>query len=161
MNTIQTQNKSVKAFTLVELLVAVIALAVVLVGLVQVFIRCSVLAELSQNKTVAMSEAQGKLEELRNYNFDNIAADYAYGGALNPFTLDQLNGTGVIYIDSSTADILEIEIVISWENKYGRIIGEDDDLDGVLDTGSPSEDDNGDGKLSSIVTLISRIAARY
>ena len=144
-------------FTLVELLMATIILSVVLVGLIQLFIRCSVLTELASNITAAMSEAQGKMEEIRNYDFDSIATDYVNGGALNPFDLTQLAGKGIIYIDSSNADLLEVEIVISWQNKYGRIIGEDLDLDGTLDTG---EDVNGDSKLSSIATLVSQIAER-
>jgi prepilin-type N-terminal cleavage/methylation domain-containing protein len=153
-------SKTIKGFTLVELLLATIILSVVLVGLLQLFIRCSVLTELSNNVTAAMSEAQGKMEEIRNYDFDSIATDYVAGGALNPFDLTQLTGKGVIYIDSSNADLLEIEIVISWQNKYSRIVGEDLDLDGVLDTSPTTEDVNGDSKLSSIATLVSNIAER-
>lgn len=157
----QIMNKSSHVawgFTLAELLVAVIILGLVLGGLLQVFIRSSVLAELAYNKTVAMSEAQGKMEEIRNYDYDSIAADYASGGAQgNTFSLSQLTGTGVIYIDSSNADLLEVEIVVSWQNKYGRIVGEDLDLDGELDSG---EDADGNGKLSSIATLVSLIAKR-
>ena len=150
--------RAAEGFTLAELLLAVIILGFVLGGLLQVFIRCSVLAELAYNKTVAMSEAQGKMEEIRSYDYGSIAADYASGGSQgNTFSLSQLTGTGVIYIDSSNADLLEVEIVVSWQNKYGRIIGEDIDLDGALDSG---EDVDGNNKLSSIATLVSLIAAR-
>lgn len=150
------QTKS--GFTLVELLVAVLILGFVLVGLIQVFVRCSVLAELARNKTTAMSEIQGKMEEIRNYSFNSIATDYASGGSQgNTFSLTQLTGMGIIYIDSSNADLLEIKIVASWQNKYGRIIGEDLDLDGALDTG---EDTDGDGDLSSIATLEGMVAER-
>ena len=148
-------------FTLVELLMAVITLAAVLAGLIQVFIRCSTLAELSHHKTLVMSEAQSKMEEIRSHDFDVIAADYVYGGALNPFDLNQLTGKGVIYINDSTADLLRIEIVISWRDKYNRMIGEDLDLDGILDAGPLAEDRDGNGKLSSIATIVSLVAARF
>lgn len=149
-----------EGFTLVELLIATGILAVVLTGLIMLFIRCSVLANLTHNKTVAMSEVQSLMEVIREHSFDDIVTDYAYGGSLNPFDLEQLNGKGVIYIDSSNAELLRIEIVVSWENKFGRIIGEDLDLDGVLDSGSPGEDINGDSKISSIATVVSLLAKR-
>ena len=149
--------RNISGFTLVELLLATIILAIVLAGLIQVFIRCSVLTELSNNVTAAMSEAQGKMEEIRNYNFNSIATDYVGGGSLNPFDLTELTGKGVIYINSGNAELLEVKIVINWQNKYGRIVGEDLDLDGVLDAG---EDINGDNQLSSIATVVSKIARR-
>jgi len=144
-------------FTLVELLLATIIMSVVLVGLIQVFIQCSVLAEMARNKTIALSEAQGKIEEIRNYDYDAIATDYVLNGGLNPFDLSQLTGKGVIYIDSTNTELLEVEVVISWEDKYDRIIGEDLDLDGVVDTG---EDINSNSQLDSIATLTTYIAKR-
>ena len=142
-----------QGFTLVELLMAVIILGFVLVGLIQVFLQCSVLAELSSNKTTAMSELQGKMEEIRNSTYSSIAGTYDNA----TFDLSQLTGKGVIDVDSTNADLLEIKIVASWQNKYGRIIGEDLNLDGVLDAG---EDTDGDGALSSIATLMTKIASR-
>ncbi len=148
-------------FTLVELLLAVLILGFTLVGLIQVFIRCSALSELSQNKTLVMSELQGKMEEIRNYDYDSIATDYASGGTPgHTFALSQTNGMGVIYIDEFTAgdaDLLRIKIVASWEDKYGRIIGGDFDLDGAVGSG---ETVDAEGDLFSIATVISLIAKR-
>jgi len=76
---------------------------------------------------------------------------------LNPFDLDQVTGKGVIYIDASNSELLEIKIVASWEDKYGRIIGGDFDLDGEVDTGETLD---GDGDLTSIARVISLVARR-
>ncbi len=150
-----------KGFTLVELLMAVLILGFTLVGLIQVFIRCSALAELAQNKTVVVSLLQDKMEEIRNYDYSSVAADYASGGAVgNTFSLSPANGMGVIYIEEFTAgeaNLLVVKISASWEDKYGRIIGGDFDLDGEVDAGETLD---ADGDLSSIASLISFISSR-
>ncbi|MBU3912428.1 MAG: prepilin-type N-terminal cleavage/methylation domain-containing protein [Candidatus Omnitrophica bacterium] len=145
-------------FTLMELVIAIGILALVLVGLLQVFVCCLSLSELAGNSTIAISKAQGKLEEIRNHSFNSIVVDYSQGESPgNIFDLTQLNGKGVIYIDDTNPELLEIEIVVSWQEKGNRIIGEDSNLNGALDTG---EDDNGNGKLDSPVSLVSMIAKR-
>jgi len=155
-----------KGFTLVELLLATLILAFVLVGLIQVFIRCSILTELTRNKTAAMSEALAKMEEIRNNNYDLILTKYND----TTFTLNQLNaigksGNGYIYVTQVQTGLLEIEIVITWWDTagrgiYDRIFGEDVNKNGVLDTGAPNEDLDGNNMMSSPVTLVSLIADR-
>lgn len=68
--------RSKNGFTLAEILIAVGILAVVMIGLLQVYIHCSVLAEAAGNKSVAMSEAQSKMEEIRNHAFEDIVSTY-------------------------------------------------------------------------------------
>lgn len=147
--------KNYKSFTLVELLLAVIILGFTLTGLLKVFIQCSVLSELARNKTTVMSEIQGKMEEIRNSDYSLIVTDYDEV----PFYSSQLNATGVSFVDDTNAELLEIKIVASWKNKNGRVIGEDQNLDG--DDESGAEDVDGDGEVSSIATLISKIAQRW
>jgi prepilin-type N-terminal cleavage/methylation domain-containing protein len=151
--------KKLKAgFTLIELLIVVAMLALVITGMIKLFIYTSVLAEISGNKTVAVGEAQDMLEAIREHNYDDIAVDYASGGTPgNIFALDELNGKGAIYIDNSNPELLILKVVVSWRNKYGRIIGEDANLDGDLDTG---EDLDGDTELSSPATLITMLTRR-
>ena len=50
-----------RGFTLVEVLIAVGILAVVIVGLLQLFVYCSTLAEAAGNTTLAVNEAQNKI----------------------------------------------------------------------------------------------------
>ncbi|UCB56565.1 MAG: prepilin-type N-terminal cleavage/methylation domain-containing protein [Candidatus Omnitrophota bacterium] len=170
-------------FTLVELMVAVALLVAVLLGLLGVFIGCANLNETSRNLTIAMYGAQEQLEVIRNYDdFDMIANDFFVNGSPNLFdpagedddldgvldageddngngVLDSpLNGAGAMFISPfgapPDADIYQVRIVVTWFQKGGRQIGEDTDLDGILDAG---EDDNNDGVLSSpaqITTLV-------
>ena len=147
-----------KGFSLVELLVTIAILSIVVVGVMKVFIYATSLSEIARNQTIAVSEAKSKIEEMRNYTFSSLAADYGSGGTPgNTFDLTEIIGKGVVYIDSSNANLLEIKVVVSWQNQDGRVVGEDKDLDGVLDTG---EDSDGNGQLSSLVEIVSLIAKR-
>ena len=151
--------KSIKAgFTLVEVMIATAMLLVLLIGLVQFFVYASSLKNLAINMTTVTAQAQSKMEEIRNDAYANITTDYASGGTPgNTFTLSQPTAKGIIYIDSSNASLLTVEIDVSWKNDNTRIIGEDTDLDGVLDAG---EDLNSNGKLDSPVKIITYIAQR-
>ena len=147
-----------QGFTLVELMIGTAMLAVVVLGLINLFINTSAQAEIAGNKTLAVGAAQNKIEEMRNHTYSLITTDYASGGIPgNKFSLSTITGEGVIYIDSSNASLLTVEIDVSWKNDNTRIIGEDTDLDGVLDAG---EDLNSNGKLDSPVKIITYIAQR-
>lgn len=272
--------KAKAGFTLVELLVVTAILAVTLVGMVQVFIQCDTLANIAAMKTLAMSEAQKKLEEIRNTDFDSImstfsmtcicgdgldndgdgAIDYdadaqclsswdnteetlsecadgtdndgdgltdypndpeclspfdnhetdtfkgSSGGVVEcadgidndgdgsidfpsdsdcisandadegssvsqkdcygTFIPGDFDGAGTIYMNVNGWDdplsmtqpnFLEVVVVISWEGSFGRIIGEDTNLNGVLNSG---EDTNGSGLLDSPVSVMDIITKR-
>ncbi|MDP2653791.1 MAG: prepilin-type N-terminal cleavage/methylation domain-containing protein [Candidatus Omnitrophota bacterium] len=143
-------------FTLVELMVTVGIVVTVIVILLQLFVYNSLLAGLAGNMSYAMSEAQAKMEEIRNSDYSQITTSYASGGTPgNTFDLSLATGKGIIYIDSSTADLLQVDVVVCWRGKDGRVIGEDKNLNGTLDTG---EDADGDGKIGSSATLSTMIA---
>ncbi len=149
---------SKSGFTLVEVMVATGILAFVISQLLSLFIYTSTQAELAGNKTTAVSKAQNKIEEIRNYSYASIPAAYASGGAVgNSFSVSPLQGMGVVYIDSSNVELLTVETDVSWRNKYGRIVGEDTNLNGAIDAG---EDVNGNGKLDSPIKLVSMITRR-
>src|SRR3989338_3280502 len=89
--------EAAKGFTLVEVLIAIGILTVVVVGLLQLFVYCSRLAEAAGNTTLAINEAQNKMEEIRSHDFNAIAVDYASGGTPgDTFALTSLNGTGAV-----------------------------------------------------------------
>ncbi len=148
-----------RGVTLIEILVALFILVIGILGTLQLFSYCSYLAEMSGNTNYIIDQAQSKIDEMRSTSFTLIATDYASGGTPgNTFALTNPTAIGVIIIDSSTADLLQVEINVSWKNERNdRIIGEDLDLDGVLDAG---EDVNGNGKLDSPVKLITLIARK-
>jgi len=149
---------SENGFSLVEVLVVAVILAVVLTSMVQLFIYSSVQAQLGGEQTAAVSEAQNKVEEIRGHDFDAIVTDYGVSGTPgNKFSLDQLTGMGAIYIDNSNSNLLVIDVVTSYESKYDRIIGEDANLNGVLDSG---EDVNSNGKIDSPVKVSTMLTRR-
>lgn len=150
------------AFTLVELMVAVALLVAVLLGLLGVFIGCANLNETSRNLTIAMYGAQQQLEIIRNYDFEDIAngpSPLSIDGSPNLFDAAPLNGAGAMFISpfGGDADIYQVRIVVTWFQKGGRQIGEDTDLDGILDAG---EDDNNDGVLSSPAQISTLVTER-
>lgn len=147
-----------QGFTLLELMFAVAILVTVVSGMVRLFVFTSTQADIAGRKTIAVSEAQTKLEEIRNTDYSLITTNYGSGGTPgNTFDLSLIDGKGVIYIDSSNAELLVLEVVVSWNNKYNRVVGEDQDLDGVLDAG---EDANSNGKIDSSVELITYLTRR-
>lgn len=112
-----------KGFTLVEVLIAIGILAVVIVGLLQLFVYCSTLAQAAGNTTLAVNEAQNKIEEIRSHNFSTIAIDYASGGTPgNTFALTGLNGTGTITTSQvgGSSELLQIQINVNWQNQNSR-----------------------------------------
>ena len=148
-----------KGLTLIEILIAMFVLVIGILGTLQLFSYCAYLSEMSGNTNTVIDQAQSKIDEMRSSSFSLIATNYGAGGTPgNTFALTNPTGKGVITLDSSTADLLQVEINVSWKNERNdRIIGEDLDLDGVLDAG---EDVNGNGKLDSPVKLITLMARK-
>lgn len=131
------RRNSSSGFMLVELMIAVGIMVVVLLGYLQLYVYCLGLSETSGNITLAIIEAQDKLEEMRNHNFDTLVVDYgASGFPGDTFNLDQLSGTGTIYfIPGANPKLLEVEIVISWTDRKNRAMGGvDEDFDGRIDS---------------------------
>lgn len=147
-----------KGFTLVEVLIVVGILAVVVIGLFQVFLQSQEAAQIAQDKTLAMFAAQNKMEEIRNHSFDGILSDYVLGGDPgNTFILEKPTGKGVIYVNEVAQGLLRVKVVVCWRDQRGRVIGEDLNLNGVLDVG---EDINNNGEIDSIVIIESMMARR-
>ena len=155
------KNPLQKGFVLVEVILAAALLVLVAVGIFQLLLYCPILSKSAGNATIALQEAQKTMENIRNTDYTLIPTNYGAGGTPgNTFNLINVTGKGIIYIDSlNSGDLLKITIAVSWRDQNKRVIGEDKDLDGVLDGG---EDLNGDGRLSSAygVTLVSNIARR-
>lgn len=157
------------AFTLVEVVMVAGILVFCITAMLQLYVFTSVQAEMAGNKTQALSEAQNIIEDIRNASYAQISTNYGQGGtpgnviALAP-PAAQITGSARVYIDSNqtyisgtNTELLGVLVVVSFRNKYGRIVGEDLDLDGVLDNG---EDLNNNSRLDSPVTLMSMITRR-
>lgn len=152
---LNSRDKSsfVTGFSLVEILLAVAILAFALCGILTMYSTCFVLTATSKNINIATNAAQGLIEEIRSSPFTRIISDY---NGLNFIVNAIPSSRGVVYVDDTDPDLLELTISACWK-QGNRIIGEDTDLDGVLDAG---EDANGNGIIDSPVELVTRIANR-
>lgn len=96
-------------------------LAIVFTSALLVFVYGSILSEGSGNLTLALGEAQGKMDEIRNHSYDSITTDYN-GVSFNLTYPAQ--GTGEIEITEVGADVadelLQVNITVSWPNKDDR-----------------------------------------
>ena len=147
-----------KGFTLIEVMLATVILVVGLVGLLGTFIMCFNANETAKNVTVAGNAAQRQIETIRNYSFTNISntgTDTPPGFKNTTFTVAGMpagDSAGYVNIDDSNPDLIKVFVSVSWRQKGGRIIGEDNGrgggiaLNGRIDG---TEDANGNGVLDS------------
>ena len=152
-----SEIKSSSAFSFVELMFSLIILLIIFVGLLYTYIGCFELNEYSRNLTLANNALQAELESIRETSFDGLDALDGTTFSLEGFADGESIGLVDVY-DSVYSDLKYIRLVGCWRQKSNRVIGEDSNLDGVL---QPDEDlaGDGDGVLDSpaeIATLISR-----
>lgn len=148
-------KKKSPGFTLVELMVATLILGVTLVGLLGSYISCLDLNDLSKNTSLAINIAQTKLEEIKNHDYALIKNDYDPTNQGKPFDITGLTGKGVSYVDDTNPNLLLVTVTVCWRQQNRRIIGEDSNLNGQLDSG---EDKNLNNRLDSIAQVITYIA---
>ena len=125
------------------------------VGIYAGYVSCFELAETSKNLTRFVNAAQRKMEEIKSSSFGSISS---YNGSFIPDYLpDYVSGDsrGFVNVDSTNASLLEVTVSVCWRQRSGRVVGEDRDLDGVIDSG---EDVAGDGIIDSPAQLVTKIA---
>jgi prepilin-type N-terminal cleavage/methylation domain-containing protein len=145
-------------FTLVELIICAGIFAVVAAGLLQIFVYSLWESESAGRFTTALSAAYAKFEEVRATDFSNVTMNYTAGGIPgDTFTVPAINGRGVVTIDASNPELLVVRTVVCWQDRAGRVFGDDRNLNGVLETG---EDANGNGEMDSPVALVSLVGRR-
>jgi hypothetical protein len=96
------------------------------------------LSELSKNLSTAVRSSKSKLEDIKNTSFNQISPTFNNV----TFATAGLTGMGVSYVNNVNANLLNVTISFSWQQSNGRIVGEDKNLNGVLNAG---EDLNGNG----------------
>ena len=139
-----------KGFSLSELMIATLIFTLTFAGTIIVFFRCIELSEMARNSSAAVNASKSQLASVENTPFANILATFNN----TTFTAAGVNGRGVTYVTSLDADLLRVTIVFCWREKNGRIMGEDTNINGVLNAG---EDANGNGVLDSPVEMTTYI----
>jgi len=137
-------------FTLPELLIATLVFTISFAGILLGFLRCMELNELARHTSTAVNAVKSQIATIENTSFNQILANYNNA----TFSATDLNGIGVSYINSLDTDLLEVTITFCWQEKNGRVIGEDANLNGQLDAG---EDQNSNGILDSPVKLTTSV----
>ena len=143
-------KNSDRGFTLPELMVAAMVTVIAFMGILFTFVRFLELDDLSRNTSLALQASQNKIEAVKNTQFDQIVATYNN----QTFTASGINGKGVVTINSADPKLMLITVTFCWKQSNNRLMGEDKNLNGVLNTG---EDTNGNGTLDSPVQLIAYI----
>lgn len=148
MRSPKTRLNTLEGLTLPELLITTIILLPLFVGTILSFVKCMELSEMARHSSMAVLACKNKMAEIENTAFAQVYSNFNN----TTFTAPDLNGTGVVYVDNSDPDFLEITASFSWRERTGRVVGEDLDLDGQIDSG---EDANNNGMLDSVVQLAS------
>lgn len=148
---------SKKGVSLIEVLISAFILVIVAVVFLQSYISCIKLASMTKESLFALNSAAAKIEEVRNHNFSDIY-NYYNNGAGHTFGVTELNpqdSMGTVFVDNSNPNLLTVTVTVCWRHMGGGIVGEDTNLDAVL---QPQEDANNNNKIDSPVRLATYIA---
>lgn len=146
-------------FTLVELVITVGTTLIAVMGSIQLFTYCMWQSENSGNLTSAMQEAFAKVEEIRATPYSDIMTTFGplVGQTSRSFTPTRVDGLGIIYVNEANPDLLQVEVVVNWQERGRYVVGEDRNLNGLLDGG---EDGDGSGRISSPASLVTLVTRR-
>jgi hypothetical protein len=153
---------------LAELVVTIGILALTLSGIMVAFVGAAALNEDSEMLSRALDTGMAQLETTR------LAAINNFGAVVPGTTLFTIPGPaaapnayaatsrGVLTVTAAPAGSFYYVITakVCWQGRSGRNMGEDRNLNGVLDLGAPSEDTNGDNLLTCPVDLVTTVARR-
>lgn len=142
----RTQNNT--GMSLLEMLIAATVFIVAFVVVLISYLTCLELNEVSKNTSTALHATKARFEQIQNTPFNQIKA--AYHNVT--YTATGLTGMGVSYVDDTNPRLLKITLSFSWKQPGGRMIGEDTNLNGVLNAG---EDKNANGIIDSPVEVVS------
>ncbi|MFH1771594.1 MAG: hypothetical protein ABH872_02150 [Candidatus Omnitrophota bacterium] len=114
-----------KSFTLSEVLLAAVILAVSFCALLLVFITSALLNASSRGLTVAMTHAQYIMEEVKNTNFSQIKTDI--NNNVWDLGVSDIESRGLSPLNSETIDtevtgtaLLDITVTVNWQERSGR-----------------------------------------
>ncbi|MBU0634094.1 MAG: hypothetical protein KKB82_00160 [Candidatus Omnitrophica bacterium] len=110
-----------KAFTLSELMVSALILALILVSIVAVLTNINLLNETNRNLTIAVTHAEYLIEEIKNASFSGLESNI--GSGVWDFTSAQLSATyGLSGLNNESVNTtveqsgnpLEISVTVNW-----------------------------------------------
>jgi|TARA_B100000315_G_scaffold240601_1_gene260597 prepilin-type N-terminal cleavage/methylation domain-containing protein len=146
-----------KGFSMIELMIGVAILVFALTALLASYANMFLLSDVARDNSIATNAIRSKIEEVKKQSFTSLDA---YNGTI--FNLDGFSPSdakGIIEVSNVAGfiNLKEIRVVGCFVSR-GRVIGEDTNLNGILDVGT-GEDVNNNSRLDSpaeIVTLITK-----
>ncbi|MFH1451534.1 MAG: type II secretion system protein [bacterium] len=110
-----------KAFTLSELMVSALILALILVSIVVVLTNINLLNEANRNLTIAVTHAGFLIEEIKNASFTGLESaidsdvwDFTSAQLSATYGLSGLNNESVDTKVEQSGDPLEISVAVNW-----------------------------------------------
>lgn len=138
-------------------MIAAAILILAVTGILIAYLHAMELTEIARNMSICTRAAVSRMERIQSTAFGQLVATY-HNAAFDVTGLDvPVNAKGVSYVTAVNADIVEVVVSVSWQQKNDRVFGEDANLNGALNGG---EDANGNGILDSPVKLVTRIYNR-
>ena len=101
-----------KGFTLIEILIALVILAVSIVFIVGLFANALVASVDAENTTIAMNLAQGRMEEIRNLDFDTEIVNEAKA-VVSGFAGFQRE----VAVTEPETDLKQVTVTVYWAYK--------------------------------------------
>ena len=151
--------QSLTGFTLIEVLFSAAILAFCICGLLATYVNMFLLSDVARDTTLATNAVQAKMEELKREDFTQVVNSGSGPFNLTDYGFPSPNSKGRIDIQENfggyAGELTRVRISASFRSR-DRLIGEDLNLNGVLDAG---EDANGNNVLDSpveVVTLITK-----
>lgn|GEM_PF-1914144 len=128
----KVSKPSLKGFTLPELLIAVMILAFVIAGILQVFITCALLDRANRNKSIAMAHAEFVMEDIMEYARVNELSTIDLNswnwnsatignrlGCPSPYAYPCiLNSETIVAAATGSSNPLGVIITVSWKDRH-------------------------------------------
>ena len=156
-------NMRPRGLTLVEVLVAILIITIAAGTLVTIYPGIFVGLNIERHSLRALEIARRQIEVLKGANFTTLwGVSYTPPQApiISTFPTGVVNTTGFFYVQrmlnnagAVLPDLVRVEVLVCYRSDQ-RVVGEDANLNGLLDAG---EDTNLDGIMSSPVSLVTLV----
>jgi len=149
-------KSSDKGFTLIEVMFAVAILAFALCGILLTYINMFILSDLSRDFTLATNGVQAEMEKIKSTDFTGLLALNNTKFDIAGFPTN--NAKGVVFVTDHPGDynyLRQVRIIACFKSR-NRVLGEDTNLNGILDSGEDINPNN--NRLDSPIEMVTLIA---
>lgn len=148
--------KKHNSFTLVELMIAVAIFVIALSAILASYANMFILADIARDLSRASNAVRARMEEVKQEEFDSLDSLDGTIFNLDGFAASEARGRIEVRAVTGINGLREVRIVGCFRSR-ARIVGEDLNLDGILDIAG-GEDQNNNGRLDSPVEFITLLA---